>query len=191
MQNCHPCPERSPRGAEIGVTLPHPHGQIYSYPFVTPRTRSLLTALEREGPDLFERVIAAERRGSRALLETEHWVYFVPYAARWPVELHLLPKRRIPDFAVTSADERDDLAVAYLRILKAVDSLYGTPTPNFAAWHHAPVREARDTVRLNLQLTSPRRSAHKLKYLAGSEAAMNAWVAPRPDMTERLQAVLG
>jgi len=180
------------RGAEIGVTLPHPHGQIYSYPFITPRTRSLMTALEREGPDLFERVIDAERRGPRVVLETEHWVSFVPYAARWPIELHLLPKRHVPDFALASAAERDDLAVAYLRILKAVDRLYGTPTPYIAAWHQAPVRKSRDTVRLQLQLTSPRRSADKLKYLAGSEAAMNAWVADvSPEETaQRLRAVI-
>jgi len=165
------------RGAEIGVTLPHPHGQIYAYPYVTPRTQKLLQSLLLEGPDLFERMIQAEMRGPRVVLETEHWLSFVPYAARWPVELHLLPKRHVPDLAALSAAERDDLTDAYLRLLNAVDRLYDTPTPYIAAWHQAPVREARDTVRLNLQLTSPRRSADKLKFLAGSEAAMNAWVA--------------
>lgn len=180
------------RGAEIGVTLPHPHGQIYAYPYVTPRTQSLLRSLEREGPDLFDRVVDVESNGPRVVLNTEHWIAFVPYAARWPLEVHMVPKRHVPDFAATSTDERDDLATGYLQLLKAVDRLYDTPTPYIAAWHQAPTRIARDTARLHLQLTSPRRSADKLKYLAGSEAAMLAWVADiaPEDSAERLRAAL-
>lgn len=164
------------RGEEIGVTLRHPHGQIYAYPYITPRTTSLLASIEREGADLFERIVAFESAGPRVVLDAERWIAFVPFAARWPVEVHLLPKRHIPDFAATDADERDELAEVYLRLLGGIDRLYDTPTPYIAAWHQAPVNAGRDTVRLHLQLTSPRRAADKLKYLAGSEAAMGAWI---------------
>ena len=61
-----------------------------------------------------------------------------------------------------------------------MDALYGDATPYIAAWHQAPVHRGRDTVRLNLQITSPRRAADKLKYLAGSEAAMGAWIGDIP-----------
>ncbi|MCU1558239.1 MAG: galactose-phosphate uridylyltransferase, partial [Microbacteriaceae bacterium] len=54
--------------------------------------------------------------------------------------------------------------------------LYDTPTPYIAAWHQAPVNVGRDDIRLMLQVTSPRRAASKLKFLAGSEAAMGAWI---------------
>ncbi|WP_159499397.1 galactose-1-phosphate uridylyltransferase [Microbacterium sp. 18062] len=165
------------RGSEIGVTLPHPHGQIYAYPYITPRTQKLLSAIDTVGDDLFHRLIEAELNGPRVVLEAEHWLAFVPFAARWPLEVHLLPKRQIADFAATTADERDELATVYLRLLFAVDNLYNTPTPYIAAWHQAPTRHARDSARLHLQLTSPRRAEDKLKYLAGSESAMNAWVA--------------
>lgn len=180
------------RGAEIGVTLPHPHGQVYAYPYITPRTQKLLHSIEREGPDLFERVIDNEAHGSRIVLDAQHWIAFVPYAARWPLEVHVMPKRHIPDLAATSEAERDDLADGYLRLLRAIDHLYDTPTPYIAAWHQAPVRRARDAARLHLQLTSPRRSKDKLKFLAGSEAAMHAWVADvSPEETAaRLRAVL-
>lgn len=164
------------RGEEIGVTLHHPHGQIYAYPYITPRTSSLLASIEREGADLFERIIAFEADGPRVVLESDHWIAYVPFAARWPVEIHLAPKRHVPDFAATSPEERDELADVYLRLLRGVDRLYETPTPYIAAWHQAPVHTGRDTVRLHLQLTSPRRAADKLKYLAGSEAAMGAWI---------------
>ncbi|WP_159605854.1 galactose-1-phosphate uridylyltransferase [Agromyces humi] len=173
------------RGREIGVTLPHPHGQIYAYPYVTPRTERLLAAIDDYGPTLMGDILERERNGPRVLLSGEHWTAFVPFAARWPIEVHLLPHRHVPDFAATSLEERDELASLYLRLLRGIDRLYDTPTPYIAAWHQAPVSERRDEVRLMLQLTSPRRAADKLKYLAGSEAAMGAWIG---DVTPEAQA---
>ncbi|MBW9095743.1 galactose-1-phosphate uridylyltransferase [Microbacterium jejuense] len=168
------------RGEAIGVTLPHPHGQIYAYPYITPRTTSLLASIDREGPDLFDRILEFERAGERVILEGEHWTAFVPFAAHWPIEIHLLPHRQVADFAETTDAERDELAPLYLRLLRGVDALYDSPTPYIAAWHQAPVHRARATARLHLQLTSPRRAADKLKFLAGSEAAMGAWIGDIP-----------
>ncbi|MET0974708.1 MAG: galactose-1-phosphate uridylyltransferase [Leifsonia sp.] len=164
------------RGEAIGVTLQHPHGQIYSYPYVTPRTTRLLESVERYGPGLFADLLASEQAGERMLLRGEHWSAFVPFAARWPIEVHLLPHRHVPDFAATTLEERDELARIYLRLLRGIDALYDTPTPYIAAWHQAPVNVGRDDIRLMLQVTSPRRAADKLKFLAGSEAAMGAWI---------------
>jgi UDPglucose--hexose-1-phosphate uridylyltransferase len=164
------------RGEAIGVTLPHPHGQIYAYPYITPRTAGLLSSIEREGDGLFARILEFERGSDRVILQGEHWTAFVPFAARWPLEVHLVPHRHVPDFAETSDAERDELAPLYLRLLRGVDALYDSPTPYIAAWHQAPVNRGRDTARLHLQLTSPRRAADKLKFLAGSEAAMGAWI---------------
>jgi UDPglucose--hexose-1-phosphate uridylyltransferase len=164
------------RGEEIGVTLQHPHGQIYSYPYITPRTTRLLESVEKVGPDLFERVLESERASSRVVLAGHHWTAYVPFAARWPIEVHMLPHRHVPDFAATSDDERDELAGLYLTLLRGIDKLYDTPTPYIAAWHQAPVNVGRDDIRLMLQVTSPRRAANKLKYLAGSEAAMGAFI---------------
>jgi len=171
------------RGEAIGVTLPHPHGQIYAYPYITPRTTRLLDAIDRTGPDLFARILDFERGSERVILEGEHWTAFVPFAARWPLEVHLLPHRHVADIAETTDAERDELAPLYLRLLRGVDALYETPTPYIAAWHQAPVHVRRDTVRLHLELTSPRRAADKLKFLAGSEAAMGAWIGDVPPET--------
>jgi len=164
------------RGEEIGVTLRHPHGQIYSYPYVTPRTLRVIDSLERYGPTLFSDILASEQASERVILRGEHWTAFVPFAARWPVEVHMLPNRQLPDFAATTLAERDELAVIYRRLLRGIDAIYSTPTPYIAAWHQAPVNAHRDEIRLMLQVTSPRRAEDKLKYLAGSEAAMGAWI---------------
>ena len=180
------------RGEAIGVTLPHPHGQIYSYPYITPRTTRLLDSIDRTAPDLMARVLEFEQQSERIVLEGEHWTAFVPFAARWPVEVQLMPHRHVPDFAGLTAEERDELAPLYLRLLRGVDALYDTPTPYIAAWHQAPVHVGRDTVRMRLELTSPRRAADKVKFLAGSEAAMSAWTAEiLPEVAaERLRAAV-
>ncbi|CAM5567401.1 galactose-1-phosphate uridylyltransferase [Streptomyces purpurascens] len=99
------------RGAEIGVTLQHPHGQIYAYPFTTPRTalmlRSVATHKEMTGGEnLFDAVLERELADERVILEGEHWVAFVPYAAHWPYEVHLYPKRRVPDLLGLDEDAR-------------------------------------------------------------------------------------
>ena len=180
------------RGEAIGVTLHHPHGQIYAYPYVTPRTQRMLDAADRLGADLFDRILEFERTSERVVLAGEHWTAFVPYAARWPIEVHLVPHRHVPDFAATDDAQRAELAPLYLRLLRAVDALYGDPTPYIAAWHQAPVRLGRHALRLHLQLTSPRRAQDRLKYLAGSESAMGAWIGDIPPeaTAERLRKAI-
>ncbi|WP_327047134.1 galactose-1-phosphate uridylyltransferase [Microbispora sp. NBC_01189] len=165
------------RGAEIGITLPHPHGQIYAYPYVTPRTRQMLdTAARHRGGNLFADVLAAERSGPRVVAANEHWTAFVPAAARYPFEVHLYPHRRVPDIPALSQEERAAFAPLYIDVLRRLDGLFGVVMPYVAAWHQAPVTYRRDLAHLHLQLFTIRRAADKLKYLAGSESAMGAFV---------------
>ena len=186
------------RGEEIGVTLGHPHGQIYAYPFVTPLSRRMLGSArrhrERTWRNLFADVLAAEvADGSRVVHETEHWVAFVPAAARWPVEVHLYPRRQVPDLPALTDAERDDLAGAYRSLLRTLDGLYDAPMPYIAAWHQAPARVDRDLAHLHLELFSVKRAEHKLKYLAGSESGMGVWIndVTPEHIADRLRAAAG
>ncbi|RPA10314.1 galactose-1-phosphate uridylyltransferase [Gordonia sp. OPL2] len=179
------------RGEEIGVTLTHPHGQIYAYPFRTPRTAALLrTAAEHRaqtGTDLFESIVADEIAcGERILVHTEHTTAFVPYAARWPAEVHIYPKRRVRRLAELTDAETDDLAQVYLTILRTYDALYDTPLPYIASWHQ--YRAGSTEGYLHAELFSIRRSADKLKYLAGSESGRDAFVTDK--MPETVAAEL-
>jgi UDPglucose--hexose-1-phosphate uridylyltransferase len=162
------------RGEEIGVTLHHPHGQVYAYPFITPRTRQMLGVV-RARPGVFASVLEAERAGPRVVCSSEHWTAFVPEAARWPVEVRVFPHRKVPDLPALDAAERDDLAGVYLDVLRRMDRLYGAPLPYIAAWHQAPARADRELWWLHLQLFSIRRAPGRLKYLAGTEAGMGAF----------------
>jgi UDPglucose--hexose-1-phosphate uridylyltransferase len=171
------------RGKEIGVTLHHPHGQIYAYPFVVPRTEAMLRQAQphrrRKGHDLLGDLLADEvAAGTRIVSEGSHWTAYVPVAARWPVEVRVVPHRNVPDLAALNDDERDELAGIYPELLRRFDAFYPTVAvvPYIAAWHQAPVGEGRDLCRLHLHLFSIMRAPRKLKYLAGSESAMGAWV---------------
>lgn len=169
------------RGEEIGVTLAHPHGQIYAYPFLPPPVRRALDSArkhrESHGSCLFCDVLESERAAqSRIVAEGEHWTAFVPYAARWPYEVHLYARRHVPDLPALSAAERSDLATVYLDVLRKFDSLFEKPTPYIAAWMQAPVRVDRDLAHLHLKVFTIRRAEGKLKYLAGSESGMNVFI---------------
>lgn len=169
------------RGREIGVTLSHPHGQIYAYPFVTPRTRQMLEMARRHfsstGRNLFADVLRAEvDAGERIVRQSTHWTAFVPAAARWPVEVHLYPNRASRVLADLTCAERDDFAETYLHVLERIDGLYGVSMPYVAAWYQAPKDTDPQQTYLHLRFTSPRRAADKLKFLAGSESAMGVFI---------------
>jgi len=181
------------RGQDIGVTLHHPHGQIYAYPFITPRTTKLLDSIAKYGSELFADTLKFEQGSERELIKSDNFTAYVPFAGRWPIEVHLLPHRHVQNLAQLTSDEKDELAQIYRRLLHALDEIYETPTPYISAWHQAPLIDSGKNVRLQLQITSPRRAADKLKYLAGSESAMGAFIADFPPETTaaRLREVLG
>lgn len=170
------------RGVEIGVTLSHPHGQIYGYPFLPPTAQRLLdAAVDHHAATqrvLYGDLVAAEiAAGVRLVTRTEHWVAFVPAAARWPVEVHVAPLVSVPDLPALSEAQRADFAAVYLDVLNRLDALYDAPLPYIAGWRQAPVSVGRDAWGLHLAVFSIRRAADKLKYLAGSESGMGAFIS--------------
>jgi UDPglucose--hexose-1-phosphate uridylyltransferase len=169
------------RGVEIGVTLAHPHGQIYAYPFLPPPARALLSSARahrvKTGRCLACDLLEAERAAKdRVVVDSEHWTAFVPYAARWPYEVHVYPRRHAPDLPALTDDERADLAQVYLDVLGRFDALFDTPTPYIAAWMQAPAHEGRELAHLHLRVFTIRRAPGKLKYLAGSESGMGVFI---------------
>jgi UDPglucose--hexose-1-phosphate uridylyltransferase len=168
------------RGPEIGVTLSHPHGQIYAFPYVTPRTDRMLTACAAHrrdtGRNLFDDLLAAEHAaGSRIVLTGSHWTAFVPFAAHWPYEVHVYPRRRVPDLAALSPAAKADFCELYLDLLRRFDRLFDGPAPYISAWHQAPVRQRGGDFALHLELFTVRRAPGKLKYLAGTESGMGTF----------------
>ena len=169
------------RGEEVGVTLSHPHGQIYAYPYLPPRTTKMLEVAsahkQRTGRVLMDDIVARELKDQvRIISQNEEWVAYVPYASRYPFEIHLAPKKPVPDLAALSDSACDAFPSIAKEILLRLDGVFEMKMAYIAAWHQAPVRVGRDVLRLHWQITSVRRAPGKLKYLAGSESAFGSFM---------------
>ncbi|WP_199253652.1 galactose-1-phosphate uridylyltransferase [Mycolicibacterium mengxianglii] len=167
------------RGEEIGVTLTHPHGQIYGYPYVTPRTATMLREADAHrasrGTNLFADILHHEvASGSRIIARTETFTAFVPFAARWPVEVHIYPNRFVHNLMELDHAELDGFTEIYQTVLTRLDRMYGEPLPYMSALHQ--YTDAQREGYFHVQLISTRRSATKLKYLASSESVMEAFI---------------
>jgi UDPglucose--hexose-1-phosphate uridylyltransferase len=170
------------RGEEIGVTLTHPHGQIYGNPFLAPRAEAMLREARAyaadNGGNLFADMFAHELAdGSRIVARTDLFTAFVPFAARWPVEVHIYPNRFARNLVDLDAEQRDDFVRIYLDVLGRFDRMYPTPLPYMSALHQYADNEAQREGYFHVELMSVRRSATKLKYLASSESAMDSFIS--------------
>jgi UDPglucose--hexose-1-phosphate uridylyltransferase len=170
------------RGEEIGVTLTHPHGQIYGYPYLTPRTAAMLRQAHehrmRHGGNLFVDLLAREvADASRIVARTELFTAFVPFAARWPVEVHIYPNRFVHNLVELDENELDGFAQIYLDVLRRFDRMYSASLPYISALHQFAATDTQGDGYFHVEFMSIRRSATKLKYLAASESAMDAFIS--------------
>jgi UDPglucose--hexose-1-phosphate uridylyltransferase len=185
------------RGAEVGVTLHHPHGQIYAYPFVPPvpaRINVQEAAFYREHKcGLLANLIAREQDSKvRLLYSGEHAVAFVPACARYPYEVWVAPVQQVAYFSDLSQAQRADLARALKTILLKYDGLWQRPFPYLMAWFQAPIDgHPHPEAHLHAEFYPPYRTRDRLKYLAGTEiaAGMFAMDVLPEDKAKELQDV--
>jgi UDPglucose--hexose-1-phosphate uridylyltransferase len=185
------------RGAEVGVTLHHPHGQIYAYPFVPPIPHRMhdfeRKHFQEHRRSLLESLIEAElQSGARVIYRGEHAVAFVPAWARYPYEVWIAPQRVTADFNSLRGAQREDLARAIKTALLKYDGLWNRPFPYIMAWYQAPLGEGAESgIHLHAECYPPYRMPGRLKYLAGTEiaAGMFASDALPEEKARELQAV--
>jgi UDPglucose--hexose-1-phosphate uridylyltransferase len=172
------------KGKEIGVTLTHPHGQIYAYPYIPPvlvtELRSEKAHLEKTGKNLFDDWLQTEGitdgTGEREVARNDHFVALIPFFARYPYEVHVVPMEHIGCFAEMDAKHLDSLAEMLLTVTKKYDRLFGFSMPYIMAMHQRPAVDGYDFNRFHIEFYPPYRTAKKLKYLAGSEAGAGAFI---------------
>ncbi|WP_114520433.1 UDP-glucose--hexose-1-phosphate uridylyltransferase [Altererythrobacter sp. ZODW24] len=127
------------KGAMMGCSNPHPHGQIWASDHIPDETAVEDANLRDHGGDLLGEVVDAElASGERIVVETGHWVAFVPFWASWPFETLLLPKSRTRRMPELSAQQRSGLAVALKELTARYDNLFRTSFPYSMGWHGAP-----------------------------------------------------
>jgi UDPglucose--hexose-1-phosphate uridylyltransferase len=185
------------RGVEVGVTLGHPHGQIYAYPFVPPIPMGELQRqaahLAAHGRGLLEDIVASELEdGRRIVYRGSHVAAFIPVFARYSYEVWIATRRAAPSIAAFTPDERRDFVRALKTVLLKYDGLWARPFPYVMAFHQAPT-DGRDhpEAHFHVEFYPAYRMPGRLKYLAGSELGAGVFTADTlpEDKAKELQAV--
>lgn len=170
------------KGEAVGVTLHHPHGQIYAFPFIPPKLEKELAAsrryYEQRHQCLFCATVAEERRDARRIVfESERFVAFIPFFARLPYEVYLAPKRHLASLAEFTAADREDLAVALKGLLLKYDALFGLSFPYIMVIHQAPTDGGSyPEYHFHFEFYPPLRTSTKLKFLAGCESGAGNYI---------------
>lgn len=163
------------KGEAVGVSNPHPHGQIYATNFVFKTIENEARASERHrretGRVLFQDVLDAERHdGRRIICENDTAIAFVPYFARYAYEVYVAPKATRASVADLSDDERRDLADVLRQVVIKYDNLWRMAFPYVMALHQAPTDGGdHGGFHFHVELHPPLRQPNLLKYLAGPE----------------------
>ena len=166
------------RGVEVGVTLHHPHGQIYGYPFLPPVARLELAADRRLGGCAPCTLLRAELEdGRRVVHENDSVVVHVPFAARWSYETHVVLRAHRPSLLACEPSELRDLAAALQALQRGYDALFSRAFPYVMAVHQEPTDGRARGGHLHVEFYPPLRTAEKLKYLAGSEQGAGAFIS--------------
>lgn len=186
------------RGVEVGVTLHHPHGQIYGYPFLPPVPALERAADARLGGCAPCALLRGELDdGRRVVYENDAVVAHVPYAARWPYEAHVTLRAHRPSLIECAPAELHALAAALQALTRGYDALFERPFPYVMVVHQAPTAASAGGTaaasaagafapgagvpdasagHLHVEFYPPLRTAEKLKYLAGSEQGGGVFV---------------
>jgi UDPglucose--hexose-1-phosphate uridylyltransferase len=182
-------------GEAVGVTMPHPHGQIYAMPFVPPQTLREIAAAERfaaqnSGACLLCSLLQRELDdGRRIIAAGEHFVGFVPFAARFPAEVAIYPRRHVRTLLDLSRQEQQNLAEMLSLVRRKYDNLYGFVMPLMMGVKQAPLRQPEAPYHFHVQFMPLQRSATKLKYLATMETGFGTFLADTApeEMAQRLR----
>jgi len=169
------------RGAEVGATIPHPHGQIYAYDHVPDRPRRRLEAGWRPDVD----------PGDRLVVEHDGWRVWTQDASVHPVSLSIAPDTQIPDLVAASDGQRDALAWTLVEVFDRLDRLFDRPLPYMMWLYQSPTSWAGE-VRpwFNIEIVSPWRSAGVARFVAAAELACDEYFNPvdPADLARRLRA---
>lgn len=170
------------RGIEMGVTLHHPHGQIYAYSFLPPVQKTIFHSMkkhfEQHGETLIERIVHDEiREDKRIIYQNETGLAFIPTFARYPYETWVTTKRRVAFLHELTDQEKLELAQTLKTLLLKFDKLWQRPFPYLMTLYQAPIEKSdQGYAHFFFQITPPYRTRDRLKYLAGTELGSGVFV---------------
>lgn len=169
------------KGQETGVTLSHPHGQVYAFPYVPPVPARMLDQERRHydatGLAMTDDWLKQElESGSRVVVPGDTFAAIVPFFARYPFEIHVASRMGRRDLTEMEPSELDELAKTLLEVAQRYDRLFGFSMPYIMAMFQSPAVGDHPYTRFRIEFYPPFRTADKLKYLAGVESAMGTFI---------------
>jgi len=177
------------RGEAVGVTMPHPHGQIYGYSFIPKKlmleTSSAKEYLEQTGKCLFCDMLKNELdEKKRIIFSNEHFTVFLPFFCEYPYGVYIMANRHVQNITDLTEAEKFSLAKTIKETAGTLDSLFDMKFPYMMCMHNAPVNSgdySRD-FHFHIEFFPPMRSADKIKFNASSETG--AWAHCNPTCPE-------
>lgn len=162
------------KGEEIGVSLKHPHSQIYILPFIPAKIGRELESsrqyFKEKNECLFCKIISVEEKDNvRIVYRTKHWLAFIPYYAHWPFEVHIYPLRHLQYIDQLNPDEISELASTLKIVLAGLKNILEKPMPYMMILHQAPVDKDYPYYHLHIEIYGVYRPSGKMKYAAGME----------------------
>ncbi len=170
------------KGEVIGVTMPHPHGQIYAFPFISPKIQTKVNSakgyFEKENKCLFCKVLETEIQfAKRIIWQDQHFAAFIPFYARYPYEVHIYPKRHLQYLHQMNEAETSSFAKTLKIVTNKYDNLFGFSFPYMKMLFQAPINcGEQEHWHFHLEFNPPYRSRNKLKYLASCESGTGSFI---------------
>lgn len=168
-------------GVAIGVTMPHPHGQIYSFPFIPPyveiELNSAASYLRERKVCLYCEILAGELTdGRRIVWQNASFTALCPFYARYPTEMAIYARRHVPALPELSDAEAMDLAEIIKIVRMKYDNLYGFPLPLMMILRQRPAKGEYPYFHFHIEFYPIQRAATKLKYIAGVESGAGTFL---------------
>lgn len=173
------------RGDVVGVTMPHPHGQVYGYSFIPKKIAEEIEGASeyyaKHGSNIFCDLLKQEKEdGRRIIFENEHFTVYVPFFSPITYGMHVTANRQVPHLAAMTGDEIASLGKTLRACCGMYDSLFDTAFPYMMCMHNAPVNSGDfDKIwQFHIEFFPPMRAADKQQFLASSETGAGAWCNP-------------
>ncbi|MCO6042044.1 galactose-1-phosphate uridylyltransferase [Thermococcus alcaliphilus] len=161
------------KGEEIGVSLTHPHGQLYALPFIPLKARLKIensrNYYHRFGECLFCRILKEEANEERAIYENESFIAFMPFFASWPFEIHVYPKRHVQYLTQLNSKETRNLADVLQVATGSLNEVLERDMPYAMMVFQAPFKGKYSFYHLHIEFYPILRDNRKIKYTAGIE----------------------
>ena len=177
------------RGEVVGVTMPHPHGQIYGYPFLPKKleleVQSAKEHFEQEGTCLFCDILAQElKEKDRIIFKNEFFTVYLPFYAEYPYGVYIMANNHKQTLLDFTKEERQALAVTIRDTVGMLDSLFDTAFPYMMCMHNAPVNlgDFSQDFHFHIEFFPPLRTKTVQKFNASSETG--AWAFCNPTCPE-------